>query len=125
MLGSAHFKTKGIGPSYAKRILKYLELLGGYTSKEQLLEVYGMDSARFIPILQNIQVDTTIRTPLNMNTAEVKELLRHPYINFNLAKTIVNYREQHGKYKKLKDLKNIKILKEEDYVRVSPYLKAE
>jgi DNA uptake protein ComE-like DNA-binding protein len=116
-------QLKGIGPSYANRIIKYRELLGGYISKQQLLEVYGMDSARFVPISENIKVDTTIRVRINVNTADVKELLKHPYINLNQAKAIVNYRENHGAFKKLSDLQNIHLAKGEAYTKVSPYLR--
>lgn len=115
-------KLNGIGPSYAKRILKYREQLGGYISKNQLFELYKMDSAHILPILQFVQVDTTIRVRINVNTADYKQLLNHPYIDPNLAKAIVNYREQHGKYKKLEDLRKIQILKEEIYIKLSAYL---
>lgn len=118
-------KLNGIGPSYAKRILKYREQLGGYISKNQLFELYKMDSAHILPILEFVQVDTTIRVRINVNTADYKQLLNHPYIDPNLAKAIVNYREQHGKYKKLEDLRKIQILKEEIYIKLSAYLKVE
>ena len=118
-------QLKGIGPSYAKRILKYRELLGGYVSKDQLLEVYGMDSARFVPIMENIHVDTTDRVRLNVNSADVKELLKHPYIDLNLAKAVVNYREQHGRYRSVQDLRKIHILNEQTYQRLRPYVQVE
>ncbi len=38
----------GIGPSFAKRIMKYRNLLGGFYNKTQLLEVYGFDQDRLI-----------------------------------------------------------------------------
>lgn len=118
-------KLNGIGPSYAKRILKYREELGGYISKNQLFELYRMDSSHFLPILAYIQVDTTIRVRINVNSADFKELLKHPYIDYNLAKAIVNYREQHGKYKRLEDLKKIQILNEQVYFKLSAYLKVQ
>lgn len=115
-------KLKGIGSSYSKRIIKYREMLGGYISKEQLLEVYGMDSARLVPILENIQLDTNIRQRININTAEVKELARHPYIDWNQAKAIVNYRKQHGNYTELHQLKQIHLINEEVFAKIKPYL---
>lgn len=115
-------KLKGIGASYSKRIIKYREMLGGYISKEQLLEVYGMDSARLLPILQNIQLDTTVRQRININTAEVKELAHHPYIDWNQAKAIVNYRKQHGNYTNLDQLKKIHLINEEVLDKLKPYL---
>lgn len=115
-------KLKGIGSSYSKRIIKYREMLGGYISKEQLLEVYGMDSTRLFPILENIQLDTTIRQRININTAEVKELAHHPYIEWNQAKAIVNYRKQHGNYAELHQLKQIHLINEEVFAKIKPYL---
>ncbi len=87
--------------------------------------MYKIDSANILPMLQYLQVDTTIRVRINVNTADYKELLKHPYIDPNLAKAIVNYREQHGKYKKIEDIKKIQILKEEIYIKLSAYLKVE
>jgi len=75
--------------------------------------------------LAYIQVDTTIRVRINVNSADFKELLKHPYIDYNLAKAIVNYREQHGKYKRLEDLKKIQILNEQVYFKLSAYLKVQ
>ncbi|MBI1287599.1 MAG: hypothetical protein GC178_08485 [Flavobacteriales bacterium] len=118
-------KLKGIGPSYSKRIIKYRDMLGGYVSKEQLLEVYGMDSARFLPILESLQLDTTIRQRININTAEAKELAHHPYIDWNQAKAIANYRKQHGNYTDLNQIKKIHLINEEVFGRLKPYLTVE
>lgn len=118
-------KLKGIGASYSKRIIKYREMLGGYVGKEQLLEVYGMDSARLLPILQNIQLDTNIRQRININTAEVKELAHHPYIDWNQAKAIVNYRKQHGNYTELNQLKKIHLINEQTFAKLKPYITVE
>lgn len=114
-------KLKGIGSSFAKRIVKYRELLGGYTSKEQLLEVYGMDTARFNPISAQFTVDTMIRIRININRSDAQELMKHPYIDKNQAVAIVNYRTQHGEFRHLSDLKKIHLIKEEDYRRILPY----
>lgn len=34
----------GIGPVLSKRIIKYRDAIGGYTNKDQLYKVYGLDS---------------------------------------------------------------------------------
>ncbi len=36
----------GIGPYYAKKIIQYREKLGGFASKDQLLDIYGIDRER-------------------------------------------------------------------------------
>lgn len=111
----------GIGSSFAKRIVKYRELLGGYTSIEQVLEVYGMDSARYLPIAESLLVDTTYRVRININTADFKTLLRHPYLNKNQVKAIVNYRKQHGAFQSISQLQSIHLLKGEPYRKIAPY----
>ncbi|MFT7153132.1 MAG: competence ComEA-like helix-hairpin-helix protein [Bacteroidia bacterium] len=117
-------KVKGIGPFFARVIIEHREKLGGYRTKEQVLEVYGMDSAKYAGIENQLTVDSLLRTQINVNASTLKELVRHPYINFNQAKAIVNYRKQHGEYKQLEDLKKIHLINEESYVKMSPYLKA-
>ena len=87
---------RGIGPVFAGRILRYRGMLGGFFSKEQLLEVYGMDSARYEGIADNIIADTTVITKMNVNDSEFRELLRHPYLDYETVRSIVNYREHRG-----------------------------
>ncbi len=118
-------KLKGIGSSFAKRIVKYRELLGGYTSKAQVLEVYGMDTVRFNPIAAQLVVDTLVRVRININTAEAKELMKHPYIDKNQAVAIVNYRTQHGPFRSVADLQKIHLFKGQSYTLAAPYLKVQ
>ncbi|MEE4256097.1 MAG: helix-hairpin-helix domain-containing protein [Bacteroidales bacterium] len=86
----------GIGPSFARRILKYRGMLGGFFSTEQLLEVYGMDSSRYNGILENIHVDTSQISKIPVNEADFKTLLQHPYLDYETVKLIVNYRDHVG-----------------------------
>ncbi len=118
-------KLYGIGPSFAKRIVKYKDLLGGYRTKEQVLEVYGMDSSRYSLIAESLLVDTTYRVRININTAEFKTLLRHPYLSKNQVKAIVNYRKQHGPFDSISDLEKIHLLGKEEVKRLKPYFVAE
>ncbi|MCB9190730.1 MAG: helix-hairpin-helix domain-containing protein [Flavobacteriales bacterium] len=115
----------GIGSSFAKRIVKYRELLGGYTSKEQVLEVYGMDSARYLPIAESLLIDTTYRVRININTADFKTLLRHPYLNKNQVNAIINYRKQHGLFSSLEELAKIHLINDEALFKIKPYLKVD
>jgi DNA uptake protein ComE-like DNA-binding protein len=115
----------GIGSSFAKRIVKYRDLLGGYTSKEQVLEVYGMDSARYLPIQESLLVDTTYRVRVNINTADFKTLLRHPYLNKNQVKAIVNYRKQHGDFRSVSELRKIHLISSEDLEKLKSYFLVE
>lgn len=116
---------KGIGPAFARRIFRYRERLGGFRSPEQLLEIFGMDTARYEDMLPQVMIDTTVRSRININTAEYTELIRHPYLNKNQVRAIIRYREQHGAYRSVNDLLNIHLVKEEDMRRLGPYLKVE
>lgn len=86
----------GIGKVFSRRIIKYRSLLGGYYTPEQLLEVYGMDSSRYLGFHNKIRVDTNLIRKINLTTVEFKELLRHPYVSYDMVKSFVNYRDRHG-----------------------------
>ena len=87
----------GIGGAFAKWIVNYREKLGGYCETEQLLEVYRMDTARYDAIKDFVKIDSLF-TPnkLKINTDAFKILLKHPYLEYEDVKKIVNYREQKG-----------------------------
>ncbi len=116
----------GIGSGFARRIVKYRKLLGGYRDKRQLLEVWGMDPKRYEGISEQIYVDTTQIRKINVNTATIKQLIKHPYIDFVLAKRIVLLRKQKGgKFQRIDELREIDLFYDDLYRKVSPYLKAE
>ena len=115
-------KLKGIGSTFAKRIVNYRYSLGGFVNKEQLLEVYGFDREKLDLVTENIFVDSLLIEKMNINTASFDALRKHPYIKYNLAKVIVNYREQHGAYKSLADLRKLAIITDEVYRKISHYL---
>ncbi len=84
----------GIGPVFAGRIIKYRNLLGGFYDKNQLLEVYGFDSVYFNKSIRYITTDTNLIKKININTATFREIVKHPYINYELTKVIVSNRNQ-------------------------------
>lgn len=110
----------GIGPVFAKRILKYRGLLGGFYSKEQLQEVYGMDSARYTQMEEQIRVDTTKFKRIAVNDASFKTLLRHPYLDYETVKQIVNYRQAKGRITGPDTLKAV-IAYDPLFIKVMPY----
>lgn len=115
-------QLKGIGPSFASRIVKYREMLGGYCSKEQLLEVYGMDSSRYYMIKDNISVNPNSIKRIDINSATIKQLIKHPYIEYYTAKSIVKFRNKIGKYTNVSELKDSSVVYEELYGKIVPYL---
>lgn len=111
-----------IGPVIARRILKYRSLLGGYVRKEQLREVYGIDSARYNDIAPHLTVDPSRITPIDINTADIDRLKRHPYLDYYQAKAIIRLREEKGTYAGVHDILNIPIIDSETFTRIEPYL---
>ena len=115
-------KVRGIGPAFAKRIIRHRDKLGGFSDIGQLQEVFGMDSARFIQIEQYLYVDQELIRKINVNTASLDELRSHPYIDYYIAKSIVDKRIQKGAYTDLNELKEIPLIYEILFTKLSPYL---
>lgn len=62
--------------------------------------------------------------PLNINRATVDELLQVPGINFDLARSIVQYRSDTSPFETLRDLLHLKGLGEVTLSRIRPYVTA-
>ena len=118
-------RLRGIGPSFARRIVSYRHRLGGYIRKEQLLEVFGMDSTRYFAIVPYIVVipDSVVRIDLNKIT--FKELLRHPYFTFELTKAIMIYRKTNKRFNSLEELRLLDGINDSLFLRIVPYLRIE
>ena len=111
----------GIGPGYAKRILKYRNLLGGFYSTEQLKEVFGFTDSLFQVIKNYVKADASLIKKLDINTEDFKKLNAHPYISYEDTKAIFDYRRKNGAIKKLEHLR-ICISDEDQLKKLIPYL---
>ncbi len=119
-------KLKGIGPSFAHRISVYREKLGGFVRLEQLHEVWGFTDSLYKSLLPTICLkDSTNIRKINLNTADFKELNSHPYIGYQLAGIISNYRKQHTGFRSVDEIKKIPLVNDELYSKLVPYLKIE
>jgi DNA uptake protein ComE-like DNA-binding protein len=112
----------GIGPVLSSRILKYRHMLGGFTSAGQLLEVYGMDTIRFRRLLPLVSVDTSPVKKLDLNTVTFKELLNHPYLEYEQVKEIFRFRDKNNGFRSLEELLPLETIDSALYVRIVPYL---
>lgn len=112
---------KGIGAFYAKTIIKYRNSLGGFYSKEQLLEVWKFDLEKFNSIEKYISVDPSKIKKININVCEADQL-KNPYIKWNVANAIVNYRKHHGSFKTIDDISKTDLVDDETLRKIAPYL---
>lgn len=132
----------GIGPVLANRILHFKEKLGGYTSIEQVGKTYGISEVVFSTILPFLTLDSNLinrklngsiqqtklstkkDSILNINNATVAQLIQSG-IDVGVAKAIVLYRKQYGRFNQLADIKKIVFINEAIYQQIVPKLKVE
>lgn len=111
-----------LGPTFARRIVRYRTLLGGYVDKRQLWEIKGMDSVRYNDIAPYLYVDSEAVEQIDLNNVELDRLKRHPYLDYYQAKAIVQLRDRSGAYGNIEEIKKIPIIDNETFNHIAPYL---
>lgn len=115
-------RIKGIGMTFANRITKYRERIGGFYKKEQLMEVFGLDSVKYLEIKDQVWVDVSKLKKININTASAENFKGHPYLRYKQVNALIQYRKQHGNYSNIADLNKVAILSQETINRLAAYL---
>ncbi|PZP50062.1 MAG: hypothetical protein DI598_06420 [Pseudopedobacter saltans] len=142
----------GISLALAQRVVHYRDAIHGFKSIEQIGKTYGLSPQVFDKIKPLLRLTPEITTNIastdhvsitekqtvatienkipvsekfNINTASEQDLLSQKRIPRSVAKAIVIYREQHGLYQQVADIKKIVFVNEELFARVEPYLKVE
>jgi competence protein ComEA len=115
-------KINGIGPFYAKQIIRYGEQLGGYHSKEQLLEVWKMNLETYEKLKDYVFVQSDNIKKIRLNSTNINELNNHPYLTWNQANSIIKMREQLGSFNSVNDIKESVLIDEETFEKLLPYL---
>lgn len=90
---SAEFDSlPGIGGWFASKIIEHRERLGGYSYKEQLMDIYRFDQEKFAALSDLVTISKPYRYPLW--TLPADSLRLHPYIrNYETAHAIVLFRQ--------------------------------
>ena len=112
----------GIGNKLASRIVNFRDKLGGFYSVEQVKETFGLPDSTYQKIKQYLKLDNSSVKKININTATVDELKAHPYIKYGLANPIVAYRNEHGLFSKVEDVKKVMAVTEDIYKKIEAYL---
>ena len=116
---------RGIGPGWARRIIKRRDQLGGFYCLEQLLEMKGFSDTLLNTLRMQVKVDSSMIQKLKINQLSLEDLQKHPYCWYGVGKSIVNYRLQHGPFRTVEGLKKIYTLRPETYEKLVHYVKLE
>ena len=113
-------RVPGIGSYYARRIVDYRQRLGGYVSTSQLNEIDGFPQAALSYF--TLGNGGAPMEKLNVNSLSLNELRQHPYINFYMARAIVNYRRQNGPIADIDELRLLQDFDDAVINRLRPYV---
>lgn len=115
-------KIRGIGEKTAERLIVYRTQLGGYSNLNQLDDVYGLDSTIKNNKTTYFIINTEVLSKIRINNITFKELLYHPYCDYNTTKKIINYREMHGDFISIEQILENNLIKAKQYRKIAPYL---
>jgi competence protein ComEA len=119
---SAFIALPGIGSKLAVRIVNFRNKLGGFYSIVQIGETFGLPDSTFQKIKQYLKLDNVAVKKININIATLDELKVHPYIRWSMANSIIAYRNEHGPFLKVEDIRKVMTVTEDIYNKLSPYL---
>ena len=117
---------EGVDEYMSERIIKYRSKLQGFSFKEQLFEVWGLDELMVNKILSTFSIkNKPIIKKVNINTASFKEVLSNPYIDYELCIQIFDYKDEVAELQSISEIKNIEGFPIKKYNRIVLYLLAE
>lgn len=121
---------RGVGRYTAIQIVRYRRDLGGYHSPQQLYEIADyyhladrFPAERIDSLLPHLYADTTLITPIAVNSTSVRMLSRHPYISYPQAEQLYDLRRRKLRLHALEELSTI--FTPDELQRLAPYLSME
>jgi len=119
-------QIRGIGSKLSFRLVSFRDKLGGFVSTDQLYQVYGLKPDVVDSLLKYGSISVQfLPHQININNDTIRHLSQHPYIDYQLAKAIVNYKRQHGNFTELGQLNKIHLMNDSTYYKILPYLTTE
>ncbi|MFP9114818.1 ComEA family DNA-binding protein [Flavobacterium sp. RHBU_3] len=98
----------GIGPAFAKKILRRRADLGAFVSMEQMddFKEFSPEAVAGLKKLFKVGANPQVNK-INVNTASLQQLSRFPYLNKDVARTIITERSMNGKIDNFDELSKI------------------
>ncbi len=115
----------GIGEFFSQKIVNFRDKLGGFYKIEQVAETRGLPDSTFQKIRPFLVLESPVFRKININTATVEDFKSHPYFDRRLSEAIIAYRESHGAFKKLAELRAVKAIRKDWFELIDPYLTVE
>jgi competence ComEA-like helix-hairpin-helix protein len=115
-------QIKHIGSHFAKRIVEYRQKLGGFHSVEQLLDINGINEEIYSKIAPYFVVDKGKIIKLDLNKSSFKDFTRHPYFEYYIVKSLFEYKDKHGVFASVNDIREIPLIYDDLYNKINPYL---
>jgi competence ComEA-like helix-hairpin-helix protein len=112
----------GFSSRTAYRILDFRENNGGFYAEDQLNDIFQISEEEIQSALPNLQVDASKVQKLNLNTATVEQLARHNYISDKTAQSIIDYRNAHGRFISIAELRKVQGMYASTFEKLKPYL---
>ncbi|WP_034040688.1 ComEA family DNA-binding protein [Wocania ichthyoenteri] len=103
-------RVNGVGEYYSERIVKFRNKFdGGFIADVQLQGIYGLTPE----VIEKITNQFTVKTPraikkIDINKAELEDLVTIQHIDYDLAHEIVEQRKLRDGYKSLNELTKVK-----------------
>jgi competence protein ComEA len=117
-------RLPGIGEKLACRIVHFRDKLGGFYQVDQVGETFGLPDSSFRKIKPYLRSNTFTLNQIDLNTATKEILQAHPYIRWQIAKAIFEYRIQHGGFHSVDELLQLALMDSAKFEKLKPYLAA-
>ena len=115
------------------RMFEVIELAGGFTDNADYsslnLAMVLKDGMRlYVPAIgensdsQSIIEDSDDNKLVNINNADISELMTLPGVGEAKAKDIITYREKNGSFKRIEDIMNISGIKDAAFEKLKDYI---
>jgi len=113
---------KGIGPTFAGRILAFRRRLGCFMNIDQLLDVQGIGVSKYGYLKPQACLSKGHPRYIHVNTDNPVVLMDNPYISSEMANAIVAYRKNHGRISSIEYMKRILAIDEQTFQKLKPYV---